>query len=146
MRTGVWAGFSLVAMTCVGCGADPESAPAAEVTVTATATATATVTVTATAAPESSATAPDAPGAGLEQVSLEVADDGCGVVRGETEPYDYDNLTWVVRDESGFEVLGRNALGETQYRYYQSGTYTVQLQAFAGDRYVAVSETVTISC
>jgi hypothetical protein len=75
-----------------------------------------------------------------------VADDGCGVIRGETGAYDYPSLTWVVRDDDGFQVLGRNALGETRYRYFQSGTYSVALEAFAEDRYVPVSETVTIHC
>ena len=57
-----------------------------------------------------------------------------------------ESLTWVVTDEDGFQVLGRNAAGETQYRYYRSGTYTMRLEAWAGEYYVPVSNTVTITC
>ncbi len=75
--------------------------------------------------------------------TLEVHDDGCGVIRsGEIG----DDLTWVVKDQDGFQVLGRNAAGETQYRYFQPGTYTVVLEAWGGDFYVEVSNEVTITC
>jgi hypothetical protein len=75
--------------------------------------------------------------------TLEVHSDGCGVFRsGEIG----DDLTWVVKDQDGFQVLGRNAAGETQYRYFQPGTYTVTLEAWGGDHYVAVSNEVTITC
>ncbi len=57
-----------------------------------------------------------------------------------------DDLTWVVKDLDGFQVLGRNAAGETQYRYFQSGTYTVALEAWGGSYYVTVSNEVTINC
>ena len=43
-------------------------------------------------------------------------------------------LTWVVKDQDGFQVLGRNAEGEDRYRYFQGGTYTVVLEAFGGPR------------
>ena len=59
---------------------------------------------------------------------------------------DLPNLTWSVSDELGVQVLGRNALGETRYRYFQPGTWTVVLTAWAEDRYVPVSDEVTISC
>ena len=69
--------------------------------------------------------------------------DGCGVVRsGEIG----DDVTWVINDQDGFQVLARNAAGETQYRYSQAGTYTVVLQAWGGRYYVAVSNEVTITC
>ncbi len=44
--------------------------------------------------------------------TLDVHTDGCGVIRsGELG----EDLTWVVKDQDGFQVLGRNAAGETQY-------------------------------
>lgn len=74
---------------------------------------------------------------------LELHSDGCGVFRsGEIG----DDLTWVFKDEAGFQVLGRNAAGETQYRYYRSGTYTVTLEAWGGGHYVAVSNELTVTC
>ncbi|MGK2949413.1 MAG: hypothetical protein ACSLFP_12610 [Acidimicrobiales bacterium] len=81
----------------------------------------------------------------LPEATLTVHDDGCGVIRSELSP-EPDNLTWVVKDLDGFQVLGRNALGETQYRYFQPGTYTVVLEAWEVDRYVEISKTVRISC
>ncbi|WP_421119215.1 hypothetical protein ACE2AJ_17895 [Aquihabitans daechungensis] len=77
--------------------------------------------------------------------ALTVHTDGCGVIRTEADP-EPRNLTWEVLDEDGFSVLGRNALGETRYRYYRGGTYTVTLTAWGGDAYVPVSNTVTITC
>lgn len=75
--------------------------------------------------------------------TLEVHSDGCGVFRsGEIG----DDLTWVIKDEDGFQVLGRNAAGETQYRYFQPGTYTVVLETFGAGRYVEASNEVTITC
>jgi len=79
----------------------------------------------------------------LPRFTLEVHSDGCGVFRsGEIG----DDLTWVVMDKDGFQVLGRNAAGETQYRYFLPGTYTVVLETWGGGHYVAVSNEVTISC
>jgi hypothetical protein len=75
---------------------------------------------------------------------MTVHDDGCGVIR-TTRPEDPRNLTWVVNDQDGFQVLGRNAEGEDRYRYFQGGTYTVVLEAY-GAGYEEVSNTVTISC
>lgn len=75
--------------------------------------------------------------------SLEVHSDGCGVFRsGEIG----DDLTWVITDQDGFEVLSRNAAGEIQYRYFQPGTYTVVLERFGPGYYVEVSNQVTITC
>lgn len=75
--------------------------------------------------------------------TIEVHSDGCGVVRSGAIG---DDLTWVVKDQDGFQVLGRNAAGETQYRYFRSGTYTVVLEAWGGDFYIEVSNEVTIDC
>ena len=94
---------------------------------------------------ETAATLPAQPTTTLPQIThtLDVHSDGCGVFRsGEVG----DALTWVVKDLDGFQVLGRNAAGETQYRYYRSGTYTVALEAWGGSYYVTVSNEVTISC
>ena len=94
---------------------------------------------------ETAATLPAQPTTTLPQIThtLEVHSDGCGVFRSGDVG---DDLTWVVKDLDGFQVLGRNAAGETQYRYYRSGTYTVALEAWGGSYYVAVSTEVTINC
>lgn len=77
------------------------------------------------------------------QYTLTVHSAGCGVVRtGEIG----DELTWVVTDQDGFQVLGRNAAGETRYRYFVPGTYTVTHEAWGGGYYEAVSNEVTITC
>jgi len=90
------------------------------------------------------------PGAlGLDAVpvtaQLTVHDDGCGVIRSgpEGEPH---GLGWSVRDADGFEVLQRNALNETRYRYFESGTYSVVLVAWDGSSYGEISNVVTITC
>ena len=57
--------------------------------------------------------------------------------RTSTSPY--ENLGWSIRDPDGFEVLQRNALGETHYRYFQGGTYTAVLTASDGEKYAPVS-------
>jgi hypothetical protein len=77
--------------------------------------------------------------------TLTVHDDGCGVIRTEL-PEDLGGLTWVFEDEDGFQVLGRNALGEDRYRYFQGGTYTVVLEAYGAGSYEEVSNTVTVTC
>jgi hypothetical protein len=81
----------------------------------------------------------------LPTATLTVFSDGCGVIRSELrdEPY---GLTWSIVDADGFQVLARNAAGETRYRYFQSGTYTVVLKAWDGSKYAAISNTVTIHC
>ena len=79
----------------------------------------------------------------LPEYTLTVHEDGCGVIRTPAEPND---LTWVVKDQDGFQVLGRNADGEDRYRYFQPGTYTVVLETYGGSEYVEVSNTVTIHC
>ena len=102
---------------------------------------------------DTSGSAPDAPAAQPTTTtttsvpqptySLEVHSDGCGVFRsGEIG----DDLTWVVKDLDGFQVLGRNAAGETQYRYFRPGTYTISLEAWGDSYYVTVSNEVTITC
>lgn len=90
-------------------------------------------------------TVPGAPSA--TSYELTVHTDGCGVVRTEgPDGDDLDGLGWSVVDADGFEVLNRNALGETSYRYYAGGTYDLVLEAWGGDSYVPVSNTVTITC
>ncbi len=131
------------------------------VTPTPTATATATVTVTATVTetaepdlwdridpgdlnldPSATARPPKPP-----KLKLRVYRDGCGVIRSEAaDDVDYQNLTWSVRDQGGFQVLGRNAEGETRYRYFVGGTYTVVLEAFVDGAYRPVSNQVSITC
>ena len=76
--------------------------------------------------------------------TLTVHDDGCGVIR-TTLPDEPRNLTWVIKDQDGFQVLGRAADGEDRYRYFQGGTYTVVLEAY-GAGYEEVSNTVEITC
>jgi hypothetical protein len=77
---------------------------------------------------------------------LTVFSDGCGVIRSDTRPGEYRNLTWSFRDLDGFQVLGRNAEGETRYRYFQGGVYTVAVEAWVGTHYAPVSNTVTVHC
>lgn len=90
-------------------------------------------------------TVPGAPSATTYE--LIVHTDGCGVIRTEgPDAVDLGGLGWSVVDADGFEVLSRNALGETQYRYYAGGTYDLVLEAWGGDSYVPVSNTVTITC
>ncbi len=81
----------------------------------------------------------------LPRFTLEVADDGCGVVRSPTAPTP-DSLTWVVTDEEGFQVLGRRANSETRFRYFAGGNFEVVLSASDGRGYVDVSNRVSISC
>jgi len=132
-----------------GCGASVRVGTA---TTTVTATVTATTTATAAASPTVVRPAPASVGTAMSsavapaRLRLSVFDDGCGVVRSESPPGAYQALTWVFRDSDGFQVLGRNAEGESRYRYYRSGTYTVALEAFAEGRYVPVSNAVTVRC
>lgn len=81
----------------------------------------------------------------LPDAELSVASDGCGVIRSdlEIEPH---GLQWTILDNEGFQTLGRNALGETRYRYFAPGTYTVVLEAWDGEKYAPISNTVTIDC
>jgi len=135
-----------------GCtdGGDAGS-PGATATATATATVTSTVTETVTAVPEPALT--DAPLL-LESrdeepphLRLEVFRDGCGVIRTEADPgVTYQNLQWTVTDGDGFDVLGRNAEGETHMRYFQGGAYSVVLESFWDGAYRPVSNEVQISC
>lgn len=76
-------------------------------------------------------------------LTVKVHSDGCGVIRtGEIG----DEVIWTIKDQDGFEVLARNAAGETQYRYFEPGTYTVVLESWGDRHYVAVSNEVTITC
>ena len=83
--------------------------------------------------------------AAMDRATLTVAEDGCGVIR-EGPEGDPDMLQWVVRDGDGFQVLGRSAEGEDRYRYFVPGDYTVALQAYDGEKYVDVSNTVEVRC
>ena len=84
--------------------------------------------------------------ASLPRSTLEVPDDGCGVVRPETTEPALDSLTWVVTDEEGLQVPGRLANSERHLRYPASGNYDVILRASDGKRYVDVSNRVSIGC
>lgn len=90
-------------------------------------------------------TASEAP-AEMPRATLRVADDGCGVIRTNFGGNPPDGLQWVVTDQQGFQVLGRNALGETRYRHYVAGEYRIVLEAFDGEKYVPVSNRVEIQC
>lgn len=136
------AALVVAALVVAGCGGD--TTPSATTTVTATATATVTVTATteATAIPapaDPTSPSPTAP----PRLQLTVFEDGCGVIRSESPRGAYVNLTWVFRDTDGFQVLGRVAEGETRYRYFRPGTYTVVLEAFGS---LPVSNAVTVHC
>jgi len=128
-----------------GCGQDtPVAAPSPTVTVTAT------VTVTETVAPHRTPPVPAAPPSPspsvLPRIGLVVHTDGCGLIREDVDETRYRNLGWSISDEDGFEVLQRNALGELRYRYFQPGIFTAALTAFDGQKYVSVSDEVTITC
>lgn len=83
----------------------------------------------------------------LPQLTLDVHSDGCGVVRSEAPPgVHHQALTWVFRDQGGFQVLGRAAESETHYRYFESGRYDVVLEAHDGASYQKVSNEVTVDC
>lgn len=138
------AGVGLAGLLLTGCSGEPSAAPAPTVTVTATQT----VTETATPSQSPVEAGPGSTTDPARELVLTVHTDGCGVIRPETGPGEYHNLTWSVRDADGFQVLGRNAQGETRYRYYRGGTYTVVLEAWgdATGAYVPVSNEVTIRC
>lgn len=79
--------------------------------------------------------------------TLNVDADGCTVIRSDVESSGpVRGLQWVITDESGRQVLGRNALGETRYTYYRPGKYDVVLQTFHIDRYIDISKHVKITC
>src|SRR3954466_7096379 len=82
----------------------------------------------------------------IPHARLRVFADGCGVIRSSFPDEDPQSLQWSVVDSAGFEVLGRNALGETHYRYFGGGTFTVVLKAWDGTKYAPVSNSVTIHC
>jgi hypothetical protein len=147
--------LATVTIALTGCSDDADlradaSAPVPAVTVTATVTATETVTAEPDPLVETVLPTGDDPTAGSArqpQLKLEVFSDGCGVIRSETPAgASFQNLTWTFLDQDGFQVLGRNAEGETRYRYFQGGTYTVVLEAWGGSSYVPVSNEVTVHC
>jgi hypothetical protein len=147
--------LATLTVVLAGCSGDADAradAPVPVPTVTVTATVTATETVTAEPAPLVDAVLPterDDPTRSSEpqpRLTLEVFSDGCGVIRSEAPAGTFENLTWTFLDQDGFQVLGRNAEGETRYRYFQGGTYTVVLEAWGGSSYVPVSNEVTVHC
>jgi uncharacterized protein YceK len=127
------------AVLAVAVGAGTLARPAARATVTRTVFVGPRLTV----GPRGGLATPGPP----RRLRLTVFRDGCGVIRsGTASGAGYANLTWTFRDQDGFEVLGRNAVGETRYRYFRGGTYTVVLEAWVGDGYRAVSNRVTVHC
>jgi hypothetical protein len=82
----------------------------------------------------------------IPAATLTVHTDGCGVIRTDVPADQHTGLTWNVYDADGFQVLGRVADNETRYRYFQAGTYTVNLEARIGTKSVTISNTVTINC
>lgn len=87
-----------------------------------------------------------APPADPSQAALELAADGCGVIRSEFGAREPDGLQWVITDAEEFQILGRNATDETRYRYFRSGRYEIVLKAWDGNSYADVSNRVTITC
>jgi hypothetical protein len=83
---------------------------------------------------------PPRPTTELPEYTLTVHTDGCGVIR--TPSGGAPDLTWVVKDADGFQVLGRVAENEDRYRYFRPGSYTVVLESYGVD----VSNTVSITC
>lgn len=80
-------------------------------------------------------------------VFIEVGVDGCGVERSEvTGSNPVTNLTWVVVDEDGYIVLERSADNEYKYRYFNSGNYSVHINAWYEGRYHQISNEVDIDC
>jgi len=139
---------AFLALGLCGCGAG--GAPAAGPGTTATVTVTVTAEPTAEPTGESAGELAEVPTgfpSGYRPVELEVHADGCGVVRNSTPEIErLRNLGWSVLDADGFEVLQRNAVGETRYRFYQPGSYTVEMTAWDGEKYAAVSNRVDIDC
>ncbi len=79
--------------------------------------------------------------------TLNVDADGCTVVRSEVESSDpVRGLQWVITDESGRQVLARNALGENSYSCFRPGQYDVVLQTLYNGRYIDISGHVKIAC
>jgi hypothetical protein len=68
------------------------------------------------------------------------------VIRSEFPGSEPDGLQWSVTDGEGSEVLARNALGETQYRYFRPGSYEIVLQAWNGQQYADLSNPVPVTC
>jgi hypothetical protein len=82
----------------------------------------------------------------IPHARLRVFADGCGVIRSAFPGGEPRSLQWSIVDPAGFQVLGRNALGETRYRYFASGTFTVVLKSWDGTKYAPASNSVTIHC
>jgi len=96
--------------------------------------------------PDPAPPVPRSQGADLPQATLEVAEDGCGVIRSDFPSGEPNGLQWSITDTDGFAVLERNAAGEDRYRYFQPGRYEVVLEAFGEDTYEEISNPVSIEC
>lgn len=143
----------MAVLVLTGCGDDVAhvAAPVPTATVTVTETVTPQVDLSALAEllSESPPPVPDVAPATMTpppMIGLTVHTDGCGLIREDVDVSLYENLTWTILDADGFQVLGRNALGETRYRYFQGGTYTAFLEAWDGEKYAPVSEEVSLTC
>ena len=80
-------------------------------------------------------------------VTLSISDDGCQVERTDLDGSSpVRMLTWVITDLNGNVLLERNAEGEYQYGYFQSGTYRVHLKGWYEGRYHQISNQVMIEC
>ena len=80
-------------------------------------------------------------------VEVSVESNGCTVTRSDPEgSTDIRELTWVVIDTEGEQVLGRVATDEYEYTYYRPGTYYVHLETWHAGEYVPISDQVRINC
>ncbi len=129
-----------------GCAAEESTPSAAPATVTVTVTETVVATPTSETMPSPMGQPTTAPAPPPPSIGLQVHTDGCGLIREDVDIEDYPNLGWSIVDADGFQVLQRNARGETHYRYFQGGNYTAVLTAWDGDKYVPVSDEVAITC
>jgi hypothetical protein len=131
-----------------GCGNGPLSRPVSDdASTSATASVQAPVAVPVAIPPVRPQDVPPAQAsAGLPSLQLQVASDGCGVIRTDGGSSAPQGLQWSVSDTEGFEVLGRNATYETHYRFFRPGSYSVVMKAFDGQGYVAISNAVSIVC
>lgn len=80
-------------------------------------------------------------------ITITVSADGCHVDRTElagSSPV--DSLTWVVSDIDGLILLERNAEGEYNYGYYQSGKFRIHLKGWYQGRYHQISNEVVVDC
>jgi hypothetical protein len=78
---------------------------------------------------------------------LKVESDGCAVSRSDpVGPTSLDHFQWVVTNQDFETVFTRIADNEYTYRYNQSGTFAMVVQAWYKGAYVTVSNKVEINC